>query len=114
LDRVNKKVKHEKKLAYHIFGWIAFARRRLKGVELQYALAVKPGMKELNADSIPDYDVITSVCAGLVIVDSKGSPTFVYYTTQEYFTSHQDELFPCIHEDMMRTCLTYMSFDIFE
>ncbi len=69
LERVDSQGVHNKDLAYSIFGWIAFARCPLTVLELQYALAVEPGMMALDPDNLYDDDIFGSVCAGLVVMD---------------------------------------------
>ncbi|KAK0438165.1 uncharacterized protein EV420DRAFT_1769798 [Desarmillaria tabescens] len=111
LERVNHKPETDRDIAIRTFSWVAVAQRPLTILELQYALAVRPGTAEL--DVILDFDYISSVCVGLVVVDRRGSVGFTYPTTREYFISQKDRLFPGIEEHITRTCLTYMSFDIF-
>ncbi|KAK0184075.1 hypothetical protein F5146DRAFT_1106156 [Armillaria mellea] len=70
LERINSQGEHDKKLAYRIFGWIAFTRRPLTILELQHALAVELDMTTLDPDNLCDEDILESVCAGLILVDS--------------------------------------------
>jgi hypothetical protein len=49
--------------------WIAYARRLLSVGELQHALAVHPGMTEMDSYDIGDKHSLTSVCSGLVAID---------------------------------------------
>ncbi len=72
LERVNSQGKHDKELAYRIFGWIAFTRRPLSMLELQHALAVEPGTTALDPDNLCSEDLLGSVCGGLAITDQKG------------------------------------------
>lgn len=69
LERVNSQGVHDKDLAYRVFGWVAFSGRPLTVLELQYALAVEPGMTTLDPDNLYDEDLLESVCAGLVVMD---------------------------------------------
>lgn len=66
-----------KDLAYRVFGWIAFAFHPLNVVELQYAFAIESGAMQLNPDNIINEDILISVCAGLVIIDSNKDLKFV-------------------------------------
>ncbi|KAK0219365.1 hypothetical protein EDD85DRAFT_961104 [Armillaria nabsnona] len=119
LARVDSQGVYDKDLAYRVYSWVAFAKRPLTVLELRYALAMEPGTKVLDPDNFFDGDFLGSVCAGLVITEpafgQERGPImrFVHYTTQEYFVSRRDDLFPCIQETIMRACLTYLSFDIF-
>ncbi|PBK85057.1 hypothetical protein ARMGADRAFT_1048105 [Armillaria gallica] len=71
LERVNSQCEHDRELAYHIFSWIAFARRPLTVLELQHALAVEPDTMTLDPDNICSEDLLGSVCGGLVIITDK-------------------------------------------
>ncbi|KAK0438156.1 uncharacterized protein EV420DRAFT_1316688 [Desarmillaria tabescens] len=123
LERVNSQGEHDRDLAYRIFGWIAFAARPLTVLELRYALAVELGTTTLDPDNLCNEDVLESICAGLVIMDQPNwifryydisIVRFVHYTTQEYFMSRQDDLFPGFESIIARTCLTYMTFNDFD
>ncbi|KAK0219074.1 hypothetical protein IW262DRAFT_1077557 [Armillaria fumosa] len=112
LDRINSLP--NKDLAYRIFGWVAFAARPLKVEQLQHALAIKSQTKQLDPANITDERILLSICAGLVVIaviNNQRHFKFVRYSTQEYFTSQQDKLFPRIHVDFTRTCLAYISFN---
>ncbi|PBK81185.1 hypothetical protein ARMGADRAFT_1146487 [Armillaria gallica] len=106
LEGVNSQGKYDKELAYHIFGWIAFTRRSLSTLELQHALAVKPDTTALDPENLCSEDLLGSVCGGLVITTRMDD-----YTTQEYFMSQKDSLFPQLQETIAHTCLTYMLFN---
>ncbi|KAK0472466.1 hypothetical protein IW261DRAFT_1570822 [Armillaria novae-zelandiae] len=105
LARVDSQGVYDRDLVYRVYSWVAFAKRPLTVLELRYALAVEPGTKVLDPDNLFDGDFLGSVCAGLVITE----PGF----DQERGPVMRFELFPYIQETIMRTCLTYLSFDIF-
>ncbi|KAK0480403.1 hypothetical protein EDD18DRAFT_835664 [Armillaria luteobubalina] len=112
LDRINN-LPH-KDLAYHVFGWVAFAAEPLTVEDLQHALAIEPRTKQINPANITDEGILLSICAGLIVIVDIYEHRyfkFVHYSTQEYFTSQQDKLFPSIHVDITCTCLTFMSFN---
>ncbi|KAK0445033.1 uncharacterized protein EV420DRAFT_981971 [Desarmillaria tabescens] len=112
LETVEPNVEH-KDFLYRIFGWLALSERPLTVLELEHALAVEPGSKKLNTDNITSCDFITSACIGLVIVDNQECLRFGHRSAQEYFRLNQTSLFPHIQEDIVRTCITYLSFDDF-
>lgn len=57
---------------------------------------------------------MTSLCAGLVIVDKQSHVIrLVHYTTQEYFERIRINQFPNAQAEIARTCLTYLSFEAF-
>ncbi|KAJ7291196.1 ankyrin repeat-containing domain protein [Mycena rebaudengoi] len=107
MERLEMQTEEQKKLAYTTLAWVTNTMRPLTVTELQEALAVEWGAKELNPEKQPKKEIILSVCVGLVIVDEESSVVrLVHATTQEYF----DGRFPGAHADITRTLLTYMVF----
>lgn len=102
-------------LAEQILSWIIWAVRPLTVPELQHALSIEPGDDELDDDNFLDANDLTSVCAGLVIIDQERQLIrLVHYTTQEYFERRRDELFGDIQNKIAATCITYLCLDVFE
>lgn len=102
-------------LAEHILSWIIWAVRPLTVPELQHALSIEPGDDELDEDNFLDANDLTSVCAGLVIIEQERQLIrLVHYTTQEYFERRRDELFGDIQNKIAATCITYLCLDVFE
>jgi hypothetical protein len=55
------------------------------------------------------------VCAGLVVVDQESAVIrLVHYTTQEYFERTSSYFNPAAQLLIAETCLTYLSFSVFE
>jgi hypothetical protein len=73
MKRIEGQVESHRELAEQILSWITYARRPLSLEELQHALAVSPGMTEMNPDAVVDEMILTSVCAGLVLVDGESN-----------------------------------------
>lgn len=69
MRRIEAQIDDDRELATRVLSWLAYTLRPLSVRELQYALAVQPGMTEMDFDSIEDDDLLTSVCAGLVVID---------------------------------------------
>ena len=83
--------------------------------ELQHALAVETGDSDLDADNIPEEGLLLSVCNGLVTYEKEGSVlALVHYTFQQYLEQKAETIFPEAQVEIVRTCLTYLSFDEFE
>ncbi|KAL1635336.1 serine/threonine protein kinase [Neofusicoccum ribis] len=63
----------------------------------------------LEDDDIPDADILTSGCGGLIAVDKESRLVrLVHYTAQEYFQrEHQDRL-PDTRTEITRICLAYL------
>ena len=99
-------------MALKALAWITCARRNLSPVELQHALAVKPGDTRLNADNFADIDDVLSVCVGLVTKDVQNNIVrLAHYTTQNYLDKNKDVWFPDAEPMLALTCITYLSFE---
>ncbi|ORY10990.1 hypothetical protein BCR34DRAFT_484890, partial [Clohesyomyces aquaticus] len=98
-------------LAERLLSWIVCAKRPLKLIEVQHALAVEEGDVDLIEDGMPDEDLMISACAGLVTTDTKSKIIrLVHYTAQEYFEQIAPIRFPKAQAVITSTCLTYLCF----
>ncbi|KAJ7487830.1 ankyrin repeat-containing domain protein [Mycena latifolia] len=115
MDRIDRQSEDDRKVARLVLTWVSNAKRPLFIRELQEALAVEPGDTTFDGDNILDADIMLSVCAGLVVIDQTDHIVrLVHYTVQEYLDHIQSSRFPQAQVDITATCLTYLSFDIFE
>jgi hypothetical protein len=73
MERIERQNEDDKELAKQVFSWITYAHRPLSVKELQYGLAVMPEMTDMDPDAIIDEEILTSVCAGLVVIDEGSS-----------------------------------------
>jgi len=113
--RIEGQGSYEVDLARNVLAWITCAKRPLRVLELQHALAVREGEDRVDEGDIPEVEDIVGVCAGLVTVDEQSNIIrLVHYTTQEYFQRTQKEWFPDGESDLGIACLRYISFPIFE
>jgi hypothetical protein len=67
-NRITTRNKVQAKLATQACAWICYACWPLTLEQLQIALSISPGMTCLDPETISSKQIITSVCAGLVIV----------------------------------------------
>ena len=111
ITRISSQDEEDVQLAKRTLMWISCAKRPLSIIELQHALATKPGAKELDTESLPDKDVIVDVCSGLVAIDRESETIrLVHYTTQDYLVRVRAELFATAEIDMTCCCLTHLLF----
>ncbi|KAL2042573.1 hypothetical protein N7G274_004332 [Stereocaulon virgatum] len=86
----------------------------LTALELRQALAIERDTVESDEKALPDGDLVISVCGGLVIINQETDVIcLTHYTTQEYLKRHQDEHFPTAQRGSSRTCLIYLSLNVF-
>ena len=69
IERIRDHGKDYSDLAMRVLLWVGNVFRPLSPVELQFAVAIQPGMTELDEEDLDDQDLLVSVCAGLVILD---------------------------------------------
>jgi hypothetical protein len=115
MERIKGQVDDQEELALQVLSWITCAKRPLTTRELQIALGVEVGEPDIDEENLPQICDMVSVCAGLVTVDEEsGIIRLVHYTTQEYFNRTQNLWFPNASANIATTCVTYLSFDVFE
>lgn len=118
-DNVMKQIESQsavlEQLAKQVLSWITFARRPLTARELQHALGVEFGDHELDKNNLPEIENMVSACARLVVVDEKSDVIrFIHRTVSAYFMMKGRDLFRDAETRIMLTCITYLSFNIFE
>jgi hypothetical protein len=115
MERIEGQKKGFQLLANNVLLWITCAKRPLTITELQHAIAIETGEPELDEDNLPEAEDMVSVCAGLVTVDEESHIIrLVHYTTQEYFERTQKQWFPNAEAEIAASCVTYLSFSVFE
>lgn len=114
MDRICAQVADHANMAKKILYWIFYASRPLTMSEIQHAMAVEIGDVDFDEDGIPDEELILSICTGLVAYEEEyGYLTLVHYTLQQYFEGKAGLHFPKAEVDILRVCLTYLSFTEF-
>ncbi|PKK46147.1 hypothetical protein CI102_8363, partial [Trichoderma harzianum] len=115
MERIQSQKRGFCDLANRVLFWITCSGRPLSTLELQHALAVVDGSSALNPHNLTEIGLMVSVCAGLVEVDEHSDIIrLVHYTVQEYYERTCGTWFPTAQTDIAKTCITYLSFDIFK
>ncbi|CAI7636252.1 unnamed protein product [Penicillium pancosmium] len=115
MERISQQRPGLKQLAMKVLFWVTCAKRPLSVAELQFALAIKEGKLHLDKRDLPHIEDLVSVCLGLVTIDDQSSIIrLVHYTTQEYFVQTQKDWVSNAHTEIARSCITCLSFDVFE
>ena len=113
MQRISAQSNDNYQLARRVLYWVVNSRFPLALSIIQQALAVEKEDTFLDNENIPDGDLLISVCTGLVEVHRDGIVGLVHFTTQEYFERKGHELFPEAQEEILQTCLTFLSFKEF-
>ncbi len=69
MDRIYSQDSNDAQLAQRVLSWMFYALRPLSLEELRYALAIEPGTRAMDLESLPDEDLVVALCAGLVTVE---------------------------------------------
>jgi len=112
MERIENQEPDHRRIALKTMAWVCYAFRALSLKELQHALAVEPGDMVLDEDLVMDGQSITSLCAGLVVVDQRTNVVnLVHYSTKSYFDDIRHIQFPEFHARITLVCATYLTLD---
>lgn len=115
MRRIDAQEDPSRRLARNLLAWLTYAKRNLRPVEVQHALAIDPNsdMAELDTDYIPSLSVLTSLCAGLVVVDHENDTIrLAHYTTQEFF--ERGSMLQKEKYIIAASCINYLCLDVFD
>ncbi|KAJ6438813.1 ankyrin [Purpureocillium lavendulum] len=114
MARIASQPQGQHDLAMQTLMWMTFARQPLTASALQHALAVEIGERKLDDENMPPIELVVSVCAGLVTVESESQIIrLAHGTTSEYLKKTQDRWFSDVGSRMAKICFAYLSFDAF-
>jgi hypothetical protein len=75
--RVRAQADEESALAFRVFLWLTYTKALLTVGQLEHALAVSADMNDMEYDIIVDVNILTSLCAGLVVAEDQRSDSIV-------------------------------------
>lgn len=112
MKRIEKLQEWFKDLALKTLSWVLHAKRPLLMAELREAIAVEDTFTDLDEDDLTDPGILVENCAGFVVHEkSSGIVRLAHKTVAKFLKSQQQLSTPV---GLAKTCLTYLSFDIFE
>ncbi|MCJ1307667.1 hypothetical protein MMC25_001315 [Agyrium rufum] len=115
MQRIDDLPEDDRQLAIRALSYVFCARRPLTVDELRHALGIEVGDTELDETAFPEAAILFDISAGLISIDEERNMTrLVHYTLQEYFERHREKLLSHPNLDFARTCLSYLSFDVFQ
>jgi len=100
-------------LGMNALAWVVAARRPLRFVELQHALAVNlKGQGSIKPSAMPNKAAIVRATAGLITIDGDehAAVRLNHSTAQQYFDSNRDRWFPNAQAHMTQVSLYYLNF----
>lgn len=113
LARIRSQAEEDVDLAETILFWVVCAHRPLTVHELQHMFATRGLLDSeamtLEEDDLPDKEILTAVCGGLVVVDKETqSVRLVHYTAKQYFDKIYQEQLMSTRFDLMRISIAYI------
>jgi hypothetical protein len=87
MARINAQSQELASLGLTVLSWVTCAMRPLSLLELECAIAVRPGDVEFVDDGVTETDVTLSACCGLVYVDRESN--IVRLIRKHLYTSNQ-------------------------
>ncbi|KAL8670789.1 MAG: hypothetical protein Q9168_004687 [Polycauliona sp. 1 TL-2023] len=114
MERIEATNEDDRKIVMNFLQWIVFSNGPLSIAEVEHASCITPDTKDIDQDSILSAGELTSMCAGLVIIDASDIVRLVHFSAQSYFREHREKWFPDGHAVLARKCLTYLSYKVFK
>lgn len=114
MNRIAKLSVNRRRAVMRLLQWVSYSKRPLTIAELEHAIAITRGARELQADHIISAKVLTSLSAGIVIVDESERVRLTHKTAEDYFISRRTTLFPNGDVEITESCLAYLQLATFE
>ncbi|KAE8322171.1 hypothetical protein BDV39DRAFT_210018 [Aspergillus sergii] len=112
LQRIYDQPMDNAELAELVLLWLVCAHQNLTVMQLQhmYATLELPGEEALEDDNLPDGDILTAACGGLITVDTESQLIHViHYTVQQYLERTLGQKLVIARMNLTKVCLTYLT-----
>jgi hypothetical protein len=113
MARVEKLSANRQRAVKKLLLWVSFAERPLKIAELEHAIAITRGMTKSGKDYILSAKVLTSMSAGMVIIDESEYVRLTHETAEGYFKEKRKVLFPTGETEVTESCIAYLQLEAF-
>ncbi|KAI4089866.1 MAG: hypothetical protein LQ344_005125 [Seirophora lacunosa] len=114
MERIEATNEDDRKIVMNFLLWIAFGTRPLSVAEVEHASSISVGARDIDPDDILSASELTSMCAGLVVVDASDIVRLVHFSARNYFEEHREKWFSNGHTTLARKCTAYLSYKAFE
>ncbi|KAF7587418.1 hypothetical protein BBP40_007258 [Aspergillus hancockii] len=104
-------------LARQALVWVAFSRRPLTVSEITDVISAEVASGAIaSCHGVPvGSELLTTICAGTLIVDSKiGTLRLAHVTLQEYLQRNREKIFARSQEYITASCVKYLSLEEFK
>ncbi|MCJ1384234.1 hypothetical protein MMC17_007350 [Xylographa soralifera] len=110
LRRIQNLPERHRDLALNTLMWLSHSKRPLRFAELQEALAVQIGSKNINHKAYVSAKIILSTCLGLINIERGTEVVRLMHPTLEEYLKSSQSLFDNPAVKISRILLTYMLF----
>lgn len=114
MERIKATNDYDQRIVMNFLQWIAFSARTLTVAEVEHASSITTAATDIDPDEVLSASELTSMCAGLVIIDASNVVRLVHLSAQKYFRDNRERWFPGGNLSLARSCMTYISFKAFE
>ncbi|KAL8824082.1 MAG: hypothetical protein Q9191_005313 [Dirinaria sp. TL-2023a] len=114
MQRIEQLNEDDRKITMNFLLWITVAARPLSVPEIEHACAIDARIREIDPDEVLLASDLTSMCAGLVIIDASEIVRLVHFSAQSYFKDNRQRWFPEGDISLAHNCLNYLSFKAFD
>ncbi|RHZ69155.1 hypothetical protein CDV55_103316 [Aspergillus turcosus] len=112
LQRIYDQPSDTVELAETVLLWVACARQSLTVMHLQHMYATQEltGDTALEDDDLPDADILTGACSGLITVDRESQAIHaIHYTVHQYFERSHGQKLMAARLSLTKVSLTYLA-----
>jgi ankyrin repeat domain-containing protein 50 len=117
MERIFHQASQDATLARRVLIWVAFSRRPVTGREITHVISaeVLSGVIASHQGVQVDSELLTTVCAGILAIDSEtGTLRPAHVTLKEYLQRNQEEIFAQSQEYITASCVEYLSLEEFK
>jgi len=117
MSRIFRQASPDANLARLVLVWVAFSRRPITVREISLAIGDEAlsGVITSRRGALPDSELFTTVCAGILATDQKtGVLRHAHITLKEYFQRNREKVFAQPQEYITASCIKYLSLEEFK
>lgn len=114
MERITATNDSDQRIVMNFLQWIVFSARPLSVAEVEHASSIIAAATGIDPHEVLSASELTSMCAGLVIIDASNIVRLVHFSAQNYFKENHEKWFPSGNLSLARSCMTYVSFKAFE
>ena len=114
IERIEATNEDDRVIARTFMLWMAYTARLLTTREVEHACSIVAHASDIDPDDVLPVGDLTSMCAGLVIIDASDTVRFVHLSAQNYIRDNRERWFSDGDKILTYACLTYLSFKSFD